>query len=57
MYKLDWLEYPVILVGTSDIDKIFHLFDVAICSTEAAADFQFIFGAQRQLNSAMKFYG
>lgn len=44
-YKVIWQGYPVMLVGTSDLDKIFHPFAVAVCSAEAAEDFRFIFEA------------
>ncbi len=44
-YKLVWQGYPVMLVGTSDKMKIFHPFAIAICQSERASDFAFIFDA------------
>ena len=44
-YKLTWQGYPFLLVGTSDADKVFHPFAVAITKGETAEDFAFIFRA------------
>ncbi|CAF4222768.1 unnamed protein product [Rotaria sp. Silwood2] len=35
----------VLIVGTTDLDRHFHLFSMAICSNEATQDFRFIFRA------------
>lgn len=42
-YKLNWQGYSVMLLAANDADRIFHSFVVAVYSTEAANDFQFIF--------------
>ncbi|CAF1367392.1 unnamed protein product [Rotaria sordida] len=41
-YKLVWLGYPVLIVGTTDVNKSFHPFGLAICSNEKTEDFEFI---------------
>ena len=42
-YKLIWQGFPVLIIGTSDLKKVFHPFGLAICSNEKAKDFKFIF--------------
>ena len=42
-YKLNWQGFPVLLVGTTDMDCHFHVFGMAMCSNEKTADFKFIF--------------
>lgn len=44
-YKLVWQGFPVLQIGTTDADRKFHPFGVAVCKNERAADFEFIFGA------------
>lgn len=44
-YKLIWQGYPVMILGTSDKNQVFHPFGLAICKDEAAEDFAFIFRA------------
>ncbi|CAF2081129.1 unnamed protein product [Rotaria magnacalcarata] len=42
-YKLVWQGFPVLIVGTTDLNKKFHPFGLAICSNEKTKDFEFIF--------------
>ena len=42
-YKLIWLGFPVMLVGSVDKKRQFHPFGISVCSNEKAADFTFIF--------------
>ena len=44
-YKLIWKGYPVLIIGTTDLNKVFHPFGLAICSNEKMKDFQFIFNS------------
>jgi hypothetical protein len=42
-YKLNWQGFPVLVVGTSDCDRKFHAYGLAVCSDEKQQDFEFIF--------------
>jgi hypothetical protein len=42
-YKLIWQGFPVLVVGTTDLDRHFHPFGMAICSKEEEKDFKFTF--------------
>lgn len=42
-YKLVWQGFPVLIVGTTDLNKCFHPFGLAICTNEKTKDFEFIF--------------
>ncbi|CAF5115349.1 unnamed protein product, partial [Rotaria sp. Silwood1] len=42
-YKLVWQGFPVLIIGTTDLNKAFHPFGLAICSNEKTKDFEFIF--------------
>ncbi|GBN13390.1 hypothetical protein AVEN_13845-1 [Araneus ventricosus] len=42
-YKLIWQGYPVLIVGSSDMNRTFHPFAIAVCSNETESDFAFIF--------------
>ena len=44
-YKLIWQGYPVFMVGTTDMDKQYHPFGLAVCINEEQADFEFVFEA------------
>jgi len=44
-YKLIWQGFPVLVIGTTDLNKAFHPFGLAICSNEQTKDFEFIFNA------------
>lgn len=46
-YKLIWQGFPVFFVGTTDEHRQFHMFGIAVCTTEATKDFGFIFNAVR----------
>jgi len=42
-YKLVWEGMPVLIIGTSDMDRHFHTFGIGVCSNEKKDDFAFIF--------------
>lgn len=42
-YKLVWNGFPVLLVGTTDLYRSFHIFGIAVCTNETETDFRFIF--------------
>jgi len=44
-YKLVWQGFPVSVIGTTDLNKAFHPFVLAVCSNEQTKDFEFIFKA------------
>ena len=44
-YKLTLLGYPVLIIGTSDMDKVFHPLGISLCTDEKSEDFQFIFAS------------
>ncbi|CAF3879166.1 unnamed protein product [Rotaria sordida] len=44
-YKLVWQGFPVLIVGTTDFNKAFHPFGLAVCSNEKSKDFEFIFNS------------
>ncbi|CAF3269215.1 unnamed protein product [Rotaria sp. Silwood2] len=44
-YKLIWQGFPVLVIGTTDLKKVFHPFGLAICSNEQTKDFEFIFNS------------
>ncbi|KAB0800466.1 hypothetical protein PPYR_06206 [Photinus pyralis] len=44
-YKLVWQGFPVLLLGTTDRDRIFHIFGLAVCSKEQTEKFVFLFKA------------
>ena len=44
-YKLVWQGFPVLVIGTTDLNKSFHPFGLAVCSNEQTKDFEFIFNA------------
>ncbi|KAK7601130.1 hypothetical protein V9T40_008571 [Parthenolecanium corni] len=49
-YKLNWQGYPVMVVGTSDRNNVFHPIAMAVCKGETANDFAFIFKALHNYN-------
>ena len=58
-YKLVWQGFPVLVVGTTDLNKAFHPLGLAICSNEKMKDFEFIFntlqvGMQKINRDALK---
>ena len=40
-----WQGFPVLIVVTTDLNKVFHPFGLAICSNEKTKDFEFIFNS------------
>lgn len=42
-YKLNWLGYPVLTIGISDMNNIFHPLGLAFTRDEKSEDFEFIF--------------
>lgn len=44
-YKILWQGFPVHIVGTTDRDRAFHCFGMAICTGETTQDFEFTFNA------------
>ena len=46
-FKVVWQGYPLVLVGTSDQDRKFHPYAVAVCKGEGTDDFSFIFESLR----------
>lgn len=46
-YKLIYQNYPLIVVGSTDKNKHFHFFGVAVTSSEETEDFKFVFESVR----------
>ena len=44
-YKLVWQGYPILIVGTSDMNNVFHPYALAITKGDTKEDFSFIFRA------------
>jgi hypothetical protein len=42
-YKLVWQGFPILIVGTTDLDRHFHPFGMAVCTNEEKQDFRFVF--------------
>ena len=42
-YKLNWHGFPVLIVGFSDANRVFHPIAMATTTKEESYDFQFIF--------------
>lgn len=53
-YKLTWQGFPVLLVGTTDRNKKFHLLGITVCSEEQTNDFNFMFQSLKE--SVKKIY-
>lgn len=47
-YKLMWQGFPVLIVGTTDLDRKFHLIGVAVCVCEKQEDFEFVFNSVKK---------
>jgi hypothetical protein len=47
-YKLTIEGYPILTCGTTDKEKIFHPFGIALCFSEKEDDFAFVFDAIKQ---------
>lgn len=48
-YKLIWQNYPVFQIGTSDMNRKFHPFGIAVCTHETTKDFEFIFKSLKEV--------
>lgn len=42
-YKLIWQGYPVVQIGTTDAQRKFHPFGLAVCTHETTEDYKFVF--------------
>ena len=42
-YKLVWQGFPVLVIGTSDADKVFHPLGISITTKERKFDYKFLF--------------
>jgi len=42
-YKLNWHGFPLIVLGTTDLDRHFHSFGVSVCTNERKLDYKFAF--------------
>lgn len=47
-YKLLWQGFPVLIVGTTDYNKKFHLIGVAVSMNEKEEDFEFLFASAQK---------
>ncbi|CAF4947771.1 unnamed protein product [Pieris macdunnoughi] len=47
-YKLIWQGFPVLVIGTTDRDKHFHPFGLAVTTAERTEDFIFLFSALKK---------
>ena len=48
-YKLNWQGFPVLIVGTTDLDRKFHPISLSVCTEEKQKDFEFIFKTIRDV--------
>ncbi len=53
-YKLIWQGFPVLIVGTSDSQRQFHPFCLAICTNETEEDYKFLFNSLKAAVSQVK---
>ena len=42
-YKLNWHGFPLIVLGTTDLDRHFHSFGIAVVTNETKHDYKFAF--------------
>ena len=42
-YKLNWNDFPVTMIGTTDLHKHYHPFGIGLSINETAEDYQFMF--------------
>lgn len=47
-YKLNWLGFPLVVLGTVDRAKHFHPLVYACCSQERTSDYEFVFESAKQ---------
>lgn len=52
-YKLLWQGFPVLIIGTTDMEKKFHVIGVAVCSNEKQEDFEFLFRSVKKCAEAL----
>ena len=52
-YKLVHQGFPVLVFATTDRQKKFHLFGVALSSNETADDFLFVFESLKEISSIL----
>ena len=50
-YKLIWQGFPVLIAGTTDLQRQFHPLCLAICSSETESDFCFLFKSLKNVVS------
>ena len=50
-YKLNWQGFPILLCGTTDSDKKFHGFGLAVSTNEKKDDFKFIIKNDNLINN------
>lgn len=48
-YKLIWQGFPVLLVGTTDADRRFHLIGISVSTNEKTEDFEFLFKTMKKV--------
>lgn len=48
-YKLNWNGFPVLIIGSSDMDRKFHQAGIAVTSNESTDDFKFVFEALQKM--------
>ena len=49
-YKLNWQGYPVLIIGTTDADRKFHPFGLAVCNSEKRDDYIFYLKALKMVS-------
>ncbi len=54
-YKISLNGFPLLVLGTSDADRHFHPFGVALCSTEKQQDFAFAFNTIKHWCEVLNF--
>ena len=42
-YKILWRGFPILIIGTTDKDKVFHPYGIAITEGESSEDYAFVF--------------
>ena len=47
-YKITFQGYPLIIVGTTDFNKRFHLIGMQLSTSETQRDFEFMFQALKE---------
>lgn len=47
-YKIIWQGFPVLVVGSSDFDRHFHVFGISVSCTEQTEDYEFLFNSLKE---------